>query len=218
MKSLKNYNSKGFTLVEIMVVVAIIAILSGTAMVGWNSLRETITLEQSGEILKDIVKKTEMEILQNEYEKVTLHFKEDYLLIVAEPEDYDLELINAICGDDIGLTSADGGILKKRNERVLVSIVNLVATDDVCWELADMTNREWNYQLFSVSEDEVSPIISFIHYNPSMDGVQITVTTGVDSYLVIEGPYISKEYHGLISGQINITLDDGDNDVDITIQ
>ncbi|MBU0578250.1 prepilin-type N-terminal cleavage/methylation domain-containing protein [Patescibacteria group bacterium] len=224
MKNLRNYNIKGFTLIEMMVVITIIMIFAGTTVnAGWHSLRETITLRQSGEILKYIVNKAEMDILRDTYRRSTLYYGADYLLIVSEPEGYTLNLTQEnlpTCSDE-GVTSVSRGELSKKSEKgLLKSVYFSTGGGEDCGVFADADDREWEYQLFY--EDEVSPVIKFIHYNPKRDTAPISVTGGAGSYIVIEGADIGKRYYDVnnpSSDSVTLELSDsGGNTAEITIE
>lgn len=210
---------RGFSLVELMVTVAIIAIVSGTAYVGLGSFRESLVVQQSVEVVKDTLYMVEQEIVRDEWESATIYFDEDYLRIYAEPEDASLNLdFDPGCPQDVGVVSTDLGELQKKNEKVTVKILNF-NNDSDCGNFMASKDLVWEWQMFY--EGEESPNVRYFHYNKNRESTgDLSITTGADSYMVIEGPYVSKKYYnsvGVEQTNLNLTLTDGDNEEDFEL-
>jgi len=213
---------RGFSLVELMVTVAIIAIVSGTAYVGLGSFRESVIVQQSIEVLKDTLYIVEQEIVRDEYERATIYFDEEYLRVYAEPEDASLNLdFQPACPDDVGVVTSDMGQLKKRNEKVTIRIKNVNGDSD-CGNFMTSEDLKWEWQMFY--NGNVSPNVRYIHYNPNRDTTSdLTITnddSGFGSYMVIEGPYVSKSFFdstGTEVDELTLTLTDDDNEEIFTI-
>lgn len=66
----------GFTLVELMVTIAIISVVSITSVVGFNRLGETLRLKQSIAFIADSVTLAEQKVLRQEAESIEIIFGE----------------------------------------------------------------------------------------------------------------------------------------------
>lgn len=203
-----NKSNKGFTLAEIMVVVFILAIMSTTTYVGFGSFRESIIVEQSTEVLRDIVEKVEQDHIQGKYNKSTIYFKALYLIIISEPVNMTLNLnVDSACNNNnIGVTSRVGGQLKKQYDNSSSGAFNLLENTNECEDFINSKNTEWKYSLSDGGE--ISPIIRFIKYNPDIESnTFLTVKSGIDNYMVIEGNYLNKTFFDSSDSPIsNITI------------
>ena len=58
---------KGFSLLEIMVTVAIIGVMAGSVVVGFNSFGDTVRVRETAGVLTDTVKRLELETIRRDF-------------------------------------------------------------------------------------------------------------------------------------------------------
>jgi len=88
---IRNLHCKGFSLVELLVVIAIIAILAVSATAGLGLLGNILKVRQVTGIMGDIIKQEDLKVLRGDFEKATIHFLSDYIVIEEMPKDVDLD-------------------------------------------------------------------------------------------------------------------------------
>ena len=185
----QNLTLSGFSLVELMVVVAIIAIMSVSVSVGFRYMGDTLRTKQVAGIISDTVKKAEMEVLRGDYKKNTIQFTAGYLVITSEPENTSLEL--RLDGTDI--KTSDTGVLTKRDgEGKVLGVRSFNGTPPEPVDFVPSPETEWQYQL--TSGDEISPIIRFIHFNVEREKLEnaVQLSNIIGGPLTIEAPYAKK--------------------------
>ncbi len=210
-------NHRGFSFVELITVVAIIGIMSVATTVGFGTLRETLVLNETAGVIQDLVKRAELEVLRGDYEKVTIHFNEHYLVIDQEVEGATLSLSYA---PDI-LNTPAGSLTKKARTGEILSIDTvdgILPIDVSSFEAA--AQQEWEYTLQSGSD--TSNVIRLTHFNINREDQNLRLTvdqTGGPYTLEIEAPYAKKIYteNSTVVNGFTITLDDGENTKDLTL-
>lgn len=219
-----------------MVVVAIIAIMASSVVIGFNSFGETVRTRETAGVITDTIKNLELEMVRREFVKQTVHFEPDYLVVEAQVENQDpdmtlewkgpnggceeLEITNPVPGTPVYLAQRDA----YDNNIQIDAITD--PTKTVCADFADSEETEWRYQLFNGSDR--SEIIRFLHFNirrgNSADYAHIA--SGTDYTLEITAPYASKEIFKIDPDtkekdpvtQADITIQNGGDPVDITLQ
>ncbi|MDH5597223.1 MAG: prepilin-type N-terminal cleavage/methylation domain-containing protein, partial [Candidatus Peregrinibacteria bacterium] len=88
----KTKSNKGFSLLEIMVVVAIVGIMAGSVVVGFNAFGNTIRTRETAGVLSDLLKGFELETIRRDYQKLTIQFEPAYLVVEADAEGTTLPL------------------------------------------------------------------------------------------------------------------------------
>lgn len=208
----------GFTLVELMVTVVIIAVISAGTYVGFQGFREAIVLEESAEIVQDILADLELEIVREEFKDITVYFEEDYLVIISEPENYTLDL-QPSCSNE-GVVANNIGELRKKNEDYSLISKNMAMGDEDCGDFLDSEDYKWEYQLFKSGDK--SPSIRYVRYNVNWESTaNLSMGAGDGSYMLIEGPYIAKSYYDssdVMQTELTLTLTDGNNNEDIILK
>ena len=208
--------SPAFSLVELIVVISIIAVLSVGAYVGFRGTGDTLLAREAAGIVQDTVKITEMEILKDDYEKSTIYFLEDYLVIISEPEGKSLELtLDNSCTDGHNISfSSDGNLTKKDSNGNLIESKSVSSGESECVAFKNSEQIGWNYQLSSAGE--VSDVIRFLHFNVDREKeTNIKITSNEGKYMSIEAPYSKKT---LSVSPINLTVSAGEATENITIQ
>ena len=196
------HSEAGFSLVELMIVISIIAIISVAGVVGFRGSSDTLVVKQVKGIIEDTVKIVELEIQGEEYEKSTIHFLPNYLVIVSEPEDTTLSLSlgdTSSCSNGNNIEIGDNGSLIKRDsESSPIETVNVTDGDSVCIDFMNSMETEIRYQV--ASGGEKSPIVRFIHFDvkrekPSgvyLQGDSASAGDDINSTIQISAPYAKK--------------------------
>lgn len=221
---------KGFSLLEIMVVVAIIGIMASSVVIGFNSFGETVRTQETAGVITDTLKNFELEMIRRDYVKQTIHFAEQYLVAEAQVESQTLDLEwngQGACpaGEEelkiINSASPAPVYLAQRDQYGNNIEINAFTgnTDTVCIDFTESGETEWQYQLFTGSDR--SQIIRFIHFNIRRGDSEIATIQGNNITLEMTAPYASKEF--LIdgsppSGPVEITVQNGGDPVTITLQ
>lgn len=217
---------KGFSLVEIMVVVAIIAIMASSVVIGFGSFERTVRVRETAGVITDTLKKLELDMIRRDYARQTIHFEKDYLVSEAEAENqasfFSLDRSGNPCpdGEELEATNTSGSpiYLAQRDaegNNLEISIIPISATPkEVCVKFMDSEEAEWNYQLFKGSE--VSQTIRFIHFNIRRDDDSSTraVITDNNYTLQITAPYAAKEFYDngiLTDGPVLLTVKNNDD-------
>ncbi|MFH1012167.1 MAG: prepilin-type N-terminal cleavage/methylation domain-containing protein [Candidatus Peregrinibacteria bacterium] len=213
----------GFSLIELTVVVAILAVMAGSVLVGFNSFGGTINARETVGRIGDIIRESEMAILQGDYQKISIHFFEDYLVLEEAPAEAELPLsLGNTCvldlrnGHDL---NGSGTLYKKDEEDRLLEIVTLALFPPLCANFEGAEESEWRYQL--ISGDQPSPVLRFFHFNL---GTDYKLRLGEDAYrLEIEAPYNKKQLYknnSFYTGSVALPLyhNGADTGASITLQ
>ncbi len=223
----------GFSLLEIMVTVAIISIMSGSVVIGFNSFAQTVRLQETAGVITDMIKNMELEMIRRDYVKQTIHFEPDYLVVEAEVESQNPDLLLSWISStnkcnpgeeelNINNKSANTIYLAKRdknaNNMEIKAFRHSYKTFE-CITFKDSEETEWQYQLFESGNR--SQIIRFLHFNirrGNSDPVEIT--SGNNYTLEITAPYASKTFYSgttLETGNVEIEVKNKENDSPETI-
>lgn len=198
----KKISTKGFTLVELLVIIAVISILSISTVSGFESLRQTLRLQETTQYLTDLISQAQLKILRGDYKKTTLHFFEHFIMADHEISGAELELkIGENCVQYIGLQgiftygfeSTVNGTLISTDNNGNTKTYNLVANQKKCdIDLLQDENTKLTFELrdgdkFS-NQIEVSQFN--LQRNPPENPIQISV--GAKSKMEILPPYGKK--------------------------
>jgi len=194
----EDWITKGFSLVELIVVVAIISIMSVSTVVGFRYMGEGLRKQETKGIISDLIKRTELEILKGDYEKSTIHFLEEFFVIDGEVYDQDQALaITTTCTNGHSIQSNMAGTLYKKGvDGNLLEAGSILADTDRCIEFNNSDEREWQFQV--VTDSDHSNILRFVHFNvnrdSSADPVLIKNAKIISPFdkLIIEAPYAKK--------------------------
>lgn len=197
----------GFSLAELIVVVSILGVLGTGVMVGWNSFGSAVKAKEVVGMIEDIIRESEAAVLKGDYEKVTLHFRENYLVLEESISEASLTLNLGTCTNgEPAVTAVQAGTLQKTNESgQSVRVQTISASGSECvisFETAP--EREWRYQL--ISDGAQSSIIRFAHFNLGTSFELRTADGGSPaSYrLEIIAPYGKKQLFP--PGPVNLKL------------
>jgi prepilin-type N-terminal cleavage/methylation domain-containing protein len=218
---------KGFSLVEIMVVVAIMAIMASGVVIGFGSFEKTVRVRETAGVITDTIKNLELEMVRRDYVKQTVHFKKNYLVSEAEPENKALSLTyvgaSPSCAADEERLTAENSTglspiyLAQRDalgNNLKIDVIPASTNKSVCVKFLNSKETEWDYQLFKGSD--VSQTVRFIHFNirRGEDVSQLaTITSGNNYKLQISAPYADKEFYNgvtLEAGEVKLTVENSD--------
>lgn len=229
----------GFSLVELLVVVAVVAVLSVSSVVGFGYLGDILKAREVTGFISDNIRQEELKVLRGDFEKVVIHFLPDYLVIEEWPEDIDLGLAFDPCVDGYQLDYIDfdgSANLTKRDEDGAVLAIENVTEVDIgeCIQFDESEDIEWNYQL--TKGNDYSPIIRFIHFNlhrESREQNPISITndkidssdyetvldSGGSSQIEIIAPYSKKYiyYNDAVTAIVRITAKDENENSEATL-
>lgn len=224
---------RGFSLIEIMVVVAIMGIMASSVVIGFSSFEMTVRVRETAGVITDTIKNLELEMIRRDYAKQTIHFEKDYLVSEAEAGgqtgSFSLDRNGVSCsgGEELkatnGLTSAI--YLAQRDaegNNLNITVIPSGPATTVCVPFLNSEETEWDYQLFKGSE--VSRTIRFLHFNirRGEDVSQlVAITDGNDYTLQITAPYADKEFYDgvtLETGEVKLTVGNGDSKEEIILQ
>ena len=207
MKAINNKLS-GFSLVELLVVVTIVAVLSISSLVGFGYLGDTLKAREVTGFLADLIKQEELKVLRGDFDKAVVHFLPDFVVIDEQPDEYEFELeLGGSCGIDgyYLIVSSSGNLtLKDENEEIME--LETVAAGTYCIEPIDSPELEWVYYLSS--RDSSSNTIRFIHFNLRRESISnpVSIVVGTDSRVEISSPYGKKRFYDAAGGLVK-TLD-----------
>ena len=183
---------KGFSLVELIVVVAIIAIMSVSSVVGFRYMGEGLRKQETKGIISDLIKRTELEILRGDYSKSTINFLEDFLVIDGDLGDQEIVLtLDDNCTNGYQIKSDMPGTLYKKDIDGNVLDAGFIS-GNTCIEFNESEEREWQLQV--ITTDSHSNILRFVHFNVNRENLNnpILIKDGADAKLEIEAPYAKK--------------------------
>ncbi len=184
---------------EILVVIAIVAVMSVSSVVGFGYLGDILKVREVTSFLNDLVKQEELKVLRGDFDKAVMHFLPNFVVIEEgnDPSDSLLLGLGSSCTDAYGIDGysidfQSGNLTQKNGEGEIVE-VSSVSADSDCIAFNAAEDIEWNYEL--ISDDVTSNRIRFIHFNLSREDVThnpIFIDTGANSRMEILAPYGKK--------------------------
>lgn len=215
---IRNPRSGGFTMVELMVVIAIISIMSVASVLGFGYLGDTLKTREVAGILVDLIKQEELKILRGDFNKATIHFLKNYVVIEEAEEGYKPELLKleSSCGEggknyEIGYTPAVSGVLTQKDGDGKIVDIKRVESGKECIDFTGSTDKEWDYSLNE--SEEFSESLRFIHFNIQREDLNnpISITDGAGSRIELSAPYGKKiiyDSNGISQAKISLTVTD----------
>lgn len=188
----------GFSLVELLVVISIVAILSVSSVLGFGYLGQILRVRESAGFLSDVVKQEELKVLRGDFDKAVVHFLTHYLAIEEWPTGSPLRLdLGGACGESgygiSYLAIPAGSLVKKNGDGEVLQITSATVAGTPCIEFKDSEDLEWNYQL--TSGDQVSPVLRFVHFNLDRSNPQNANHIVNLSRMEIIAPYGKKRFY-----------------------
>ena len=224
-----NVNIKGFSLLEIMVVVAIISIMAASVVVGFGSFESTVRTRETAGVISDTLKNLELEMIRRDYVKQTVHFEPEYLIVETQVENQtlglkwngpggcaegeELEITNTVSPTPVYLARRD----RYGNNMEINAFTG--ASETACVDFAESEETEWQYQLFTGADR--SQVIRFIHFNVRRGDKDVVSIQNNDVTLEISAPYAGKKYYDdgtPATGTVALQLQDGGDPVTLTLQ
>lgn len=219
--------TKGFSLLEIMVVVAIMAIMASTVVVSFGAFEKTVRVRETAGVITDTIKNLELEMIRRDYIGQTIHFEKDYLVSEAEAENqttsFSLKRADTgACGDKDELEANNSltspVYLAQRDaegNNLNISVIPASSATPVCVAFLDSKETEWDYQLFQGSA--VSQTIRFLHFNVRRGDSPSNRVSIVDNdfTLQITAPYGTKEFYdgsAPTTDEVKLTVENADKD------
>jgi prepilin-type N-terminal cleavage/methylation domain-containing protein len=205
--------SKGFSLVELLVVVGIIVILSASSIAGFGYLGNILKTREVTGLLGDMIQQEELKILRGEFNKSTMYFLADYIVVDEEPADATLKLSFAqdnSCAEkykiafDLNESTLTANLIKKDEEGVVVETKSVAKNGSQCIEFKNSEGVEWDYQL--IDSEKFSNTVRFAHFNIQRGNLNdpVSITDGAGSKIEITAPYGKK----LVYDSDGILMDD----------
>jgi len=163
---------KGFTLVEMIVAVAILAILAPSAYFGLNGFMERREVVQASKIIKDIVVRYELEVLTGIGE-VELIFFPNFIVSKEEHGSQIPELrLSSDCENE-GVVLEDSGYFSANKKSGDDWMKNIEASEfepfEYCFDFSTSPNIE---RAFALHTETGEKSIRFIHFNVNRDKQQ----------------------------------------------
>lgn len=185
----------GFSLVELMVVVVMIAVLSFAAVVGFGRLGEVLKVREVSSLIRDVVGQEELKILRGELNRSTVYLLEDYMIIDESGmnDRLSISIIDTVTDcDETGLlfdSDSDADLTQMDDEGNVIDSKRVLEDSELCVYFNTSEEVEWAYQLSN--QNEVSNIIRFVHYNLNRDRVHVPVQVsfGAGHAVRLEAPY-----------------------------
>ncbi len=211
--------SAGFTLLELMVVMAIISIMSATTVIGFNRFSESVQVRETAGLLKDRLQALELEVLEGDYEDNTVHFLRNYLVIESELPNASLSLdfsLTACAGDPgFNISTTEPVQLSRQNEFGETLDLSTYSSDvAICPDFTNQDEPSLEYSLFN--NTQWSNKLRFMHFNvQGLDSAQPVSLVDEAIRLEINGPYAKKTVYRSDSeelGPVELTLESEQGD------
>jgi len=195
---------KGFSLVELMLVVVIIAVMAGAVSIGFSTFLGGVGVKNAAGHIQDVLHQLDLETAVSEYEKSTVSFEESFLLVDSKLAGTGITLSwqvpGATCAiDELSMKSSQDALLYTRDVafKNLTSPLQVQAGTEVCVNPLKLMEREIVYQLESPSDASNKIRIFPLNYNEGeTDEVRLEAN---DYSLEILAPYSQKKrYKGSV--------------------
>lgn len=153
--------------------------LSVSSVVGFTQLGEILRIREVKGLMQDVIKQEELKVLRGDFEKVVIHYYEDYLVVeeYLENADLDLDIASCVLPFDVNNyqlvfdSDQDSNLTKLDHEGEILEIKSVSAGSTECINFNDPNQNpsdiEWAFQLTSGSDE--SNVIRFIHFNLKRD-------------------------------------------------
>ena len=200
-----NYElKKGFSLVELLVVITIIAVLSASSFAGFGYLGDILKVNEVSNVLKDSIKYEGLKILRGDFVRSDINFLSDFLVINQHPKETDLTLsfkryekcegkyqILFTLSDDVQAAS----LIKKNKNGKVLNIKSVRNGGSECISFKNSKDTIWDYQL--ISSKKSSNIIRFTHFNIQRSNLNdlMSIAEGNGSRVEIRAPYSKKYFY-----------------------
>ena len=184
---------------------SIIGVMSGVAVVGFSALADGAEIKGTVGLLEDRLDLFQLEVMNELYEKNTIHFWPDYLMVESEVLNPSLELfVKGVgeypCESDTARLSAtvkDGPVFLTKKEGNGSSLESFLLSENetFCVDFASSEDLEWQYQLSSGSER--SNVIRFAHFNGDRSDLSDPIKLLSEDEIKIEfkSPYGQKNLY-----------------------
>jgi len=182
-----------------MVVIAIISIMSGVVVVGFQSFSDSVKAQETGAVIGDYLKQLELEIAQSQYEKTTVSFLPDYLMVISHVNDPEIDLeikgfgLNPCLEGEVVVSISTNGnpayVTKTDENGDSLEVLVFDENGVICVDFLSAKELNWNFQAHYQSQS--SDALRFFHFNLNREDVSdpFKIISGLDYQVEFETPY-----------------------------
>lgn len=167
-------------------------------MASFNKVGDILRAKQGGGLIQDIISQADGQILRGEYDKITIRFLANYLVIEYEPEGAQLDYLTwntntIVIGESGTLTKKDTAGRQLSLETAATGAIDISGFTGV-----STLEDGWQYQL--KNGGNISKIIALRHFNVNREQASSQTNplalTPTDIVLTIEAPYAKHRVSG----------------------